>query len=80
MSAEALRFENKNKIDELKLSLQALKERVSPIMEIFKDPAKPELYTKLKSYPKELYQWFMIMCGEKFQERNIKEVTKSLKI
>jgi hypothetical protein len=47
------------------------------------NPEDTKLYEKLRSlsekFPK-LPQWFMIMCGEKFQEKNIKEVTESLKI
>jgi hypothetical protein len=82
MLAEALHFENKNNnLDQLRSSLQALKEKASlTVMEIIKDPSDEKLYRLLEKYPKDLYQWFMIMCGEKFQERNIKEVTESLKI
>jgi hypothetical protein len=47
------------------------------------NPEDPELYKKLKQISDklpELPRWFWVMCGEKFQERNIKEVTKSLDI
>jgi hypothetical protein len=80
MSAEALHFENKNSnLDQLRSSLQALKEKASlTMMEIIKDPADEKLYRLLEKYPKALYEWFWIMCGEKFQERNMKEVTNAL--
>jgi hypothetical protein len=84
MSAEALHFENKNSnLDQLRSSLQALKEKASlTMMEIIKDPADERLYRLLEKYPKSLYEWFFVRCGEgeKLRERYLSEVTEVLKI
>jgi hypothetical protein len=81
MSAEALHFENKNNnLDQLRSSLQALKERASlTVMEIIKDPADERLYRLLEKYPKALYEWFWIMCGSRHEKENVEKVIESLK-
>jgi hypothetical protein len=72
-----------NLLNEFKLRIASV-DQIKAIKNFEKlNPEDPKLYEKLKeisnSLP-ELPKWFWIMSGEKFQERNIKEVLKSLKI
>lgn len=72
-----------NLLNEFKLRIASV-DQIKSIESFEKlNPEDPKLYEKLKSisaeFPK-LQQWFMIMCGEKFQNENIKQVMKSLRI
>jgi hypothetical protein len=70
-----------NLLNEFKLRISSV-DQIKTLENFEKlNPEDPKLYEKLRSiseqFPK-LPQWFMIMCGEKFQSENVKQVMKSL--